>query len=158
MHLVSLSFTPRQTWLVRESNSGRLRHRRAFRTAYAIAIRNLYSILFLCLLVRDHGVPLFIPGLRILIHFRSAYVWVVDFKKKYLKCSFLSSFPHEKIPYITLKSLFRIRDILVRVLILRSVHLITDSDPDSALFVNDFQDANTKWVFSNLFCLLLSVR
>jgi hypothetical protein len=35
---------------------------------------------------------------------------------------------------------------------------LTDPDPDSALFVSDFQDAKKKMsFFPNLFCLLLSV-
>jgi hypothetical protein len=39
---------------------------------------------------------------------------------------------------------FRIRDILIRIQIVGSVHWITDPDPDPdpALFVNGFQDAN----------------
>ncbi len=45
-------------------------------------------------------------------------------------------------------SLFRNRDILVRILILGSVHLITDPDPapnpDTALFFSDFKDGNKK--------------
>ncbi len=30
-------------------------------------------------------------------------------------------------------------------------------DPDSVLYVSNMQDANKKYVFSNLFCLLLSI-
>jgi hypothetical protein len=53
----------------------------------------------------------------------------------------------------------RIRDILIRIRIVGSVHWITDPDPapDPALFVNDFQDANkTKKIFLK-FCLLHTV-
>ncbi len=45
------------------------------------------------------------------------------------------------------KSVFRIWDIFVRIRILGSVHLITDEDPDPALLVNNYQDANKKSVF-----------
>ncbi len=41
-----------------------------------------------------------------------------------------------------LQAVFRIRDILVRIRILGSEHLITNPDP--APFVRDFQDANKK--------------
>jgi hypothetical protein len=55
------------------------------------------------------------------------------------------------------------RDILKRIRILWSVHLITDPDvdlgPDPIPFLSGFQDANKKYLnfcFS-VFCLLLSV-
>ncbi len=52
--------------------------------------------------------------------------------------------------------MFRIRDLLVRIRItvtfwygfgLLDPYMITDPDPDPALFVSDFQDANKKKVF-----------
>ncbi len=48
-----------------------------------------------------------------------------------------------------LPAVFLIREILVRIRIriLRSVHLISNPDPDPALFVSDFQDASKKYFF-----------
>ncbi len=56
--------------------------------------------------------------------------------------------------FVSLAAVFRILDILVRIRILRSVHLI--SGPDPAFFVSDFQDGNKKSFFK-FFCFFLSV-
>jgi hypothetical protein len=45
------------------------------------------------------------------------------------------------------KAMFRIRDILVQILIFRCVHWITDREPDPALFFSGFKDANKDLVF-----------
>jgi hypothetical protein len=57
-----------------------------------------------------------------------------------------------------LQAVFRIRDILVRIQIriLGPVHLISDPDPDPALFVSELQ-GQQQIIFSKFFCLLLSV-
>jgi hypothetical protein len=67
------------------------------------------------------------------------------------------SVPHNNVnlQVPVLEQCVRIRDILVRIRILGSVHLITDPDP--ALFVSEFQDTNKNFVFFyfvllNIFC------
>ncbi len=55
-----------------------------------------------------------------------------------------------------LLSVFRVRDILVRIRILGSVPLTSGSHCDPALFVKDLQDANKKYFFSCKFeCFFL---
>jgi hypothetical protein len=57
-------------------------------------------------------------------------------------------------------AVFRIRDILIRIRILGSVHWITDPDPDTgtAHFGNGFQDTKKIVFFQVFFCFILAVQ
>jgi hypothetical protein len=60
--------------------------------------------------------------------------------------------------YLIAMAVFRIRDILIRIRILGSVHWITDPDPypDTALFGSGFQEKKIV-LFPKVFCSFLAV-